>query len=254
MTNLPLPLDLTPEPTVEREVAAVADVPLPAAPAPESERSASDPARTPALPPQEPAASPASPAPPLAPTAPSAPSIEPEIVVVRGAPETGEIEVHVRWGEVRTIGRAPMAQGLAGAVTGVARRVTTSRRRHRRHPWLGAHDRDDGRPALRRRSRARPHREPRLAPRVGLGEEPDRGRSARHPRCLGAPPSRARSRAGSGRRSSIGLGGADTPARAPCFRGDRKLLLDTLDETGRLRTFHQRDVRDHLVVGAFVRR
>ena len=117
MTNLPLPLDLTPEPTVEHEVAAVADAPLPAAPAPESEPGASDLAWTPELPPQEPAASPASAAPPLAPTAPSAPSVEPEIVVVRGAPETGEIEVHVRWGEVRTIGRAPMAQGLAGAVT-----------------------------------------------------------------------------------------------------------------------------------------
>ena len=40
-----------------------------------------------------------------------------EIVAVRSDVDTGEIEVHVRAGEVRTIGRAPMAQGLAGAVT-----------------------------------------------------------------------------------------------------------------------------------------
>jgi hypothetical protein len=39
------------------------------------------------------------------------------IVAVRSDAETGEIEVHVRAGEVRTIGRAPMAQGLSGAVS-----------------------------------------------------------------------------------------------------------------------------------------
>lgn len=39
----------------------------------------------------------------------------PAIVAVRSAPEAGEIEVHVRDGEARTIGRAPMAEGLAGA-------------------------------------------------------------------------------------------------------------------------------------------
>jgi len=42
--------------------------------------------------------------------------IAPAIVAVRSAPDSGEIEVHVRHGDVRTIGRAPMAQGLAGAV------------------------------------------------------------------------------------------------------------------------------------------
>ena len=42
--------------------------------------------------------------------------IAPTIVAVRSAAESGEIEVHVRHGDVRTIGRAPMAQGLAGAV------------------------------------------------------------------------------------------------------------------------------------------
>jgi len=42
--------------------------------------------------------------------------IAPGIVVVRSEPETGEIEVHLRHGDVRTIGRAPASQGLAGAV------------------------------------------------------------------------------------------------------------------------------------------
>jgi len=41
----------------------------------------------------------------------------PSVVAVRNDPENGEVEVHVRRDEVRTIGRAPMAQGLAGAVT-----------------------------------------------------------------------------------------------------------------------------------------
>lgn len=40
----------------------------------------------------------------------------PEVVAVRSVPETGEIEVHIRRAETRTIGRAPMAQGLTGAV------------------------------------------------------------------------------------------------------------------------------------------
>jgi len=113
MTALPLPLDLAPEP----EFSAALDAPLPAAHAPESEPIASELAWTSEVTPQEPAAVPAPPAPPLTPTAVREPSSGPELVVVRGAPETGEIEVHVRWGEVRTIGRAPMAQGLAGAVT-----------------------------------------------------------------------------------------------------------------------------------------
>jgi hypothetical protein len=47
----------------------------------------------------------------------STPASSAEVVAVRSDAETGEIEVHVRAGEVRTIGRAPMAQGLAGAVT-----------------------------------------------------------------------------------------------------------------------------------------
>ncbi|MBM3671111.1 MAG: hypothetical protein FJW86_02820 [Actinobacteria bacterium] len=42
---------------------------------------------------------------------------DPTVVAVRNDPENGEVEVHVRRDEVRTIGRAPMAQGLAGAVT-----------------------------------------------------------------------------------------------------------------------------------------
>jgi hypothetical protein len=41
------------------------------------------------------------------------------IVAVRGDPETGTIEVHLRRGERRTIGRAPMADGLAGAAASV---------------------------------------------------------------------------------------------------------------------------------------
>jgi hypothetical protein len=39
----------------------------------------------------------------------------PAIVAVRSVPEAGEIEVHLRDGDTRTIGRAPMAEGLAGA-------------------------------------------------------------------------------------------------------------------------------------------
>lgn len=41
----------------------------------------------------------------------------PSIVAVRNDRENGEVEVHVRRDEVRAIGRAPMAQGLPGAVT-----------------------------------------------------------------------------------------------------------------------------------------
>jgi hypothetical protein len=44
------------------------------------------------------------------------PTDRPEIVAVRNDPDAGEVEVHVRRDEVRTIGRAPMSQGLAGAV------------------------------------------------------------------------------------------------------------------------------------------
>jgi hypothetical protein len=39
----------------------------------------------------------------------------PSIVAVRSVPESGEIEVHLRSRDARTIGRAPMAEGLAGA-------------------------------------------------------------------------------------------------------------------------------------------
>jgi hypothetical protein len=39
----------------------------------------------------------------------------PTIVAVRSVPEAAEIEVHLRDGDTRTIGRAPMAEGLAGA-------------------------------------------------------------------------------------------------------------------------------------------
>ena len=58
---------------------------------------------------------------PPAPSAPHEPLSEagddaPAIVAVRSDVEAGEIEVHVRAGDVRTIGRAPVAQGLAGAV------------------------------------------------------------------------------------------------------------------------------------------
>jgi hypothetical protein len=38
------------------------------------------------------------------------------MVAVRSDAEAGEVEVHLRGGDVRTIGRAPVAQGLAGAV------------------------------------------------------------------------------------------------------------------------------------------
>ena len=44
------------------------------------------------------------------------PGAAPEIVAVRSDAQAGEVEVHVRGGDVRTIGRAPVAQGLAGAV------------------------------------------------------------------------------------------------------------------------------------------
>jgi hypothetical protein len=60
-------------------------------------------------------AAPAPTAPVEAPRAPSATA--PHVVAVRNDPENGEVEVHVSRGDVRTIGRAPMAQGLAGAVT-----------------------------------------------------------------------------------------------------------------------------------------
>ena len=48
-----------------------------------------------------------------------------EIVAVRNDPSAGEVEVHVRHGEVRTIGRAPMAQGLAGAATATLEAFTS---------------------------------------------------------------------------------------------------------------------------------
>ena len=53
-----------------------------------------------------------------APLVPEAP-VPPTLVAVRSVPEAGEIEAHVRLGSARTIGRAPMAQGLAGAVDAV---------------------------------------------------------------------------------------------------------------------------------------
>jgi hypothetical protein len=49
----------------------------------------------------------------------------PEIVAVRNDPSAGEVEVHLRHGEVRTIGRAPMAHGLAGAVTATLEALTS---------------------------------------------------------------------------------------------------------------------------------
>lgn len=42
-------------------------------------------------------------------------STAPVIVAVRSDAEAGEVEVHVRGADVRSIGRAPVAQGLAGA-------------------------------------------------------------------------------------------------------------------------------------------
>jgi hypothetical protein len=45
--------------------------------------------------------------------------VPPTLVAVRSIPEAGEIEAHVRLGSARTIGRAQMAQGLAGAVDAV---------------------------------------------------------------------------------------------------------------------------------------
>jgi hypothetical protein len=45
----------------------------------------------------------------------TAASRHPAIVAVRTAPDAGEIEVHVRDRETRTVGRAPTADGLAGA-------------------------------------------------------------------------------------------------------------------------------------------
>lgn len=38
-----------------------------------------------------------------------------EVVAVRTDPRSGELEVHLRSGEVRTVGRAPLARGLIGA-------------------------------------------------------------------------------------------------------------------------------------------
>jgi hypothetical protein len=38
-----------------------------------------------------------------------------ELVAVRTAPESGELEVHLRAGEVRTVGRASLTRGLVGA-------------------------------------------------------------------------------------------------------------------------------------------
>jgi hypothetical protein len=55
--------------------------------------------------------------------APAPPPVEPspvswfalEVVAVRTAPESGELEVHLRAGEVRTVGRASLTRGLVGA-------------------------------------------------------------------------------------------------------------------------------------------
>jgi hypothetical protein len=38
-----------------------------------------------------------------------------EVVAIQTAPESGELEVHLRAGEVRTVGRAPLSRGLVGA-------------------------------------------------------------------------------------------------------------------------------------------
>jgi hypothetical protein len=38
-----------------------------------------------------------------------------EVIAVRTAPESGELEVHLRAGDVRTVGRAPLTRGLIGA-------------------------------------------------------------------------------------------------------------------------------------------
>jgi hypothetical protein len=54
------------------------------------------------------------PAPPIASPPPAVDG--PVIVAVRNDAEAGEVEVHVRGNDMRTIGRAPIAQGLAGAV------------------------------------------------------------------------------------------------------------------------------------------
>ncbi len=46
-------------------------------------------------------------------------SIGPELLSVRSVPEDGEIEVHLAVGPVRSIGRAPLAHGLAGSAEAV---------------------------------------------------------------------------------------------------------------------------------------
>ncbi len=56
------------------------------------------------------------PAPPPSIAVPSPAGDVPVIVAVRNDAETGELEIHVRGNDMRTIGRAPVAQGLAGAV------------------------------------------------------------------------------------------------------------------------------------------
>lgn len=43
----------------------------------------------------------------------------PELLSVRSVPEDGEIEVHLAVGEIRAIGRAPLARGLAGSADAV---------------------------------------------------------------------------------------------------------------------------------------
>jgi hypothetical protein len=51
--------------------------------------------------------------PPPEPSPPSQSALE--VVAVCTAPESGELEVHLRVGEVRTVGRAPLTRGLVGA-------------------------------------------------------------------------------------------------------------------------------------------
>lgn len=57
--------------------------------------------------------------PPSAPAAPVAPDTAGwsalDVVAIRTAPESGELEVHLRAGDVRTVGRAPLTRGLVGA-------------------------------------------------------------------------------------------------------------------------------------------
>jgi hypothetical protein len=108
-------------PLVVEIVRDVAAPPAPAVPAPPMAPSeplaapfepvaaiSPEPVIFPASPPGD---APATPEPPAA--TPSAPV---SLLAVRTVPEAEEIEVHLRCGEARTIGRASVAEGLAGAV------------------------------------------------------------------------------------------------------------------------------------------